>query len=141
LTRLFATGYGCPLLASDVLADAETAPLACTSDYAAVKVRMKSPPPESAPLQDEWVYLRWNGMVIPRQVLFNHFAQYGMPWTSGGDGVLSVVGISPGDYDLFLGQGANEATIAERQSFGFMGSFHLDGGSMEEVEFEVGFEP
>ncbi len=140
-TRLFATGYGCPLLVSDVAADADSAQLGCSGDYAAVKVKMKSPPPESEPLQDQWVLLRWNGQVIPRQVLYNQFGQYGMPWTSGGDGVLSVVGISPGDYDLFLGQGASEATIAEHQNYGFMGSFHLNGGSMEEVEFEVKFGP
>ncbi len=136
-TRIFSTGPGCALQATDVSESAEEAQLLCTNEFAGLKLKLKSAPPDSEALQDEFVWLRWNGTVIPRDVLMNHFSAYGLPWTTGGDGALSIVGIPPGEYDLYLGQAASEYTIVQGEAYGYVGTFHADANSMADLEFEV----
>jgi hypothetical protein len=111
----------------------------CGADYAALNLKLEKP--DMHPLQDEWVFLRWNGVVIPRLVLMSHFAQYSLPWMTDGDGTLAVVGLSPGDYDLYLGHFASEATITDNQRYGDLGSTHADAGSTTDLELQFGVGP
>jgi hypothetical protein len=90
-------------------------------------------------VQDEWVFLRWNGRLLPRQVLLSHLTLLGLPFATGGSGKLTIVGLPPGDYDVFLGSGASEATISHGEKHGFLGSVHLDPFAAAEIEALVQF--
>lgn len=138
-TRIFVSGSGCELQAADIGRDEDQVVIGCGADYSAVKLTLEAA--DESPLQDEWVFLRWNGVLVPRLVLMRHFAQYSMPWTTDGNGTLSIVGIAPGRYDVFLGQASSEFTISQNQPYGFIGSFNADAGSTTELEFEVEVSP
>ncbi len=138
-TRLFATGPGCALEVADFGPDDDQVVVPCGVEPAGANLTIKAV--EGRAAQDEWVFLRWNGVVVPRQVLMEHFAAYAIPWTTNGEGALSIVGLSPGNYDLFLGQGASEWTITQGQQYGFMGSFRAEPFSMTDLEFEVKYGP
>ncbi len=135
-TRLFVSGPGCPLRFVDLGADDNDVLVTCGAEFASVNLKLAGP--DARPLQGEWVFLRWNGVLVPRLVLMIHFAEYSMPWTTDGSGSLSIVAISPGDYDVFLGQGSSEYSIAEGQAYGFLGSVHADAGVTTEVALEIG---
>lgn len=138
-TRLFASGPGCPLQVGDFGVDAADVALPCAASSSSLQLLMKTP--EGKPVQDEWIILRWSGVLIPREVLMAHVAIYGMSFATDGTGRLALVALPPGEYQLFLGSGASEATISDGLPYGMLGTARLDPGAATEVELEVRFKP
>jgi hypothetical protein len=137
VTRVFLSGSGCPLQIVDVANDVGEQTLACADTSSSLEIGMKTL--AGKPVQDEWVFLRWNGRLLPRQVLLSHLTLLGLPFATGGAGKLTIVGLPPGDYDVFLGSGASEATISHGEKHGFLGSVHLDPFAAAEIEALVQF--
>jgi hypothetical protein len=136
-TRLFSTGSGCALQVNDVDESAEEVQINCNAEYAGANLTLRTAPPDSEPLQDEWIWLRVNGVVIPRDMMLSHCAAYGISCTTAGDGKMAIIALPPGEYDLYLGQAASDYTIYQGMKDGFMGSFSAAANSMSDLEFEI----
>jgi len=138
-TRLFVTGPACALGAHSFGSEDDEVVVTCSPDYAALHLTLADG--EGKPMPDEWFYLSWNGVLVPRAVLMRCVASNAMPWTTDASGSLSIVGLSPGDFDVFLGTSASEYSIAEGQRYGYLGSTHADSGEATELNVRLGGGP
>jgi hypothetical protein len=134
-TRIYLTGPGCALQTAEVSNDGEEKEITCMGISSGIQVTMETP--QGKPVQDEWIFLRRAGILVPRDVLLGHMASLNMPFVTDGSGTLRVIGLLPGEYDLFLGSGASEATISEGTSYGFLSSIQLNPLSVAELEVRV----
>jgi len=73
-------------------------------------------------------------VAVPRSVLAAHLSSLGLPTVTSGAGDLVVAALEPGSWEVFLAPGANAATIARGEPFGFLTSARLDAGSTVELE-------
>jgi hypothetical protein len=131
LTELFATGPGCPLLVSSAPESSEVT-LRCPAESAGMQLLLRDP--SGAPRSHESVILRWQGTLIPRGVLRDHLLMLGLPTETDGAGRLILVGLPAGTYDVFLGRGASEATIAAGMPHGYLTSVLLTPFDRPEIE-------
>jgi hypothetical protein len=93
--------------------------------------------PSGTPRSHESVILRWQGTLIPRGVLRDHLLMLGLPTETDGAGRLILVGLPAGTYDVFLGRGASEATIAAGMPHGHLTSVQLTPFDRPEIEITV----
>jgi len=135
MTQVFAIGQGCPLLISNAPSETEDLVLRCPAQSAGVQLVLRDP--AGAPRPHESVILRWEGMLIPRDVLRDHLLLLGLPRETDGAGRLVLVGLPAGAYDIFLGRGASEATVAAGLQYGYLTSAALRPFDTPEIEITV----
>ncbi|HTO77375.1 MAG TPA: carboxypeptidase-like regulatory domain-containing protein [Thermoanaerobaculia bacterium] len=132
-TRVFVTGLGCPLQVADIANDGQDVRLRCATISSSLEITMKKT--DRTGVQDERVLLRWNGILIPREILSSHLIFLGMPDGTDSGGRLTIVALPPGNYDVFLQDASSEATISEGLQYGFISTVTL--APMETAELEV----
>lgn len=135
-TRVFASGARCPLsLFILVNASSEAQPLACATTPAALVLTIEDA--AGRPLPHQAVLLSRGGQVVPSSLLLRHLSRYGLSGESDGGGHLFLVGLSPGDYDLFLLAAASEQTVALGSRSGYLTTAHLAALETTELELKV----
>lgn len=134
-TRLFVTGLGCPLMVVDLPNDGPEQVLPCASAAAGLALTITDA--RGTALPNETVLFRWQGNVIPRDVLYTHQRLLGLAAHTDGAGLLTFVGLPPGEYDIFSGAGASEATVAAGLPYGHLTSTRLELQQVIELEIQV----
>lgn len=136
-TWIYASGPGCPLSlhAPPPLADGEVAELRCPDAASALRLHMLDA--EGDGLAARRLILRHDGRVIPSEVLAGHLAALGLPVGSDGRGRLVLAGVAPGEYDLYLRDASNEATVAQGLRYGFVVSTTLRPLAATDLEVVV----
>ena len=135
-TRLFVTGPGCPLQLADVGNDDSDKTLRCASISAGIEAVVTKA--NHSPIEGEYLFLRWNGNLIPLDQLKTHLGFLGLPFKTDGAGRVTLVNLPPGDYDVFVGSGSSEATIAEGLKYGYASSARLNPREVVELEIQLG---
>lgn len=135
-TRVFFSGPGCPLGFTDAPGrPSEPLELRCASGFSALAVRLIDA--EGRPLVHESLYLRWNGIAIPRAFLYHHGRALGTPTESDGSGRLVVVGVSSGHFELFSARASTEESVALGLRAGFLADALLSDAETAELEVRV----
>jgi hypothetical protein len=135
MTQLFAVGSGCPLLMSSVPPETDEVVLRCSAESAGVQFLLRDP--GGTPRSHESLILRWEGALIPRAVLRDHLFLLGLPREADGTGRLSLAALPPGVYDVFLGRGASEDSIAAGLPNGYLTSVQLAPFDRPEIEITI----
>lgn len=136
-TWIYASGPGCPLNVYPAPPpDPEgTLELRCPEGPATLRLRMLDG--QGTELSGRSLILRHEGRVIPFELLADHLASLGLPAASDGRGRLVVASVAPGDYDVYLHQSANEATVAQGLRYGFVVSTTLAPAAATDLEIVV----
>ena len=79
-----------------------------------------------------------NGKLIPWELLASHLTLLRLPAHSDGAGRCTIGGLPPGTYEVLLGYGASEATIAEGGKYGYVSTVTLDAQQVAELEVQGG---
>lgn len=134
-TQLFVTGQGCPLLVSNAPPETDELTLRCLAQSAGVQLVLRDS--AGKPRSHESIILRWEGTLIPRGILRDHLLLLGLPTETDSAGRLTLVGLPPGMYEIFLGSGASEETIAAGMRYGHLTSVQLSAFDRPEIEITV----
>lgn len=136
-TWLYASGPGCPLEVHEVAPPIPPGQveLRCGSIPAGLRLRLLGG--DGSPLDRRSLILRHEGRVIPRDVLRDHLAVLGVPAATDGRGWLVLPALAPGDYELYLGDASNEATVAQGLRHGFLAAVTLVPQRVHELEIVV----
>ncbi len=135
ITQLFATGQGCPLLISIAPPEIDEVTLRCSAQSAGVQLVLRDS--SGAPRSHESIILTWEGTLIPRNVLRDHVLMLGLPTETDGAGRLTLVGLPPGMYDIFLARGASEETITAGMPHGHLTTVQLSAFDRPEIEVTI----
>jgi hypothetical protein len=130
--RAFVSGPGCPLSSFDVAGEQADLVLRCPELPAALNLTFKDAEGRAVP--HAAILMRQRGEVIPQTVLSAHLALLGLPAESDGGGHLALIGLAPGDYDLFLASASSEDTASKGLPSGFLTSASLPALSTVEME-------
>ena len=133
--RLFVTGPGCPLSASEVPAGAGPLTLSCAEAPANLEVILRDE--LGRPIGEEMVTMRRAALVVPREVVATHLARLGLPGATDGSGRLTIPALAPGDYDLYLSSSSNPMTMAAGLPHGHLGAASLAPLTTTELEVTV----
>ncbi len=134
---LVVSGPGCPLAAFAVVPEQE-AYLSCALAPSALGITVKDR--DGNPLTQANLILRRDGVVLPRDAIASHLGLLQLPAETDGLGRLTVAGLAPGNYDVFLATATSEALASQGTSHGYLGSFSLAPLFLTEVEVQVGWE-
>jgi hypothetical protein len=134
-TRVFATGAGCPLTSFTLVASEEELILHCAELPASLELRFTDT--QGKPVAGKSVFARREGVVIPEEVLAMHLTSLHLPTTTDGGGRLLLVGLAPGNYDLYLAEATNHELIASGSPHGFLTATSLAPLTTSELEVTV----
>jgi hypothetical protein len=134
-SRLFVTGAQCALQITDVGNDGEDHVLRCSEVSSALEASLRKA--NGAPVEFDGFRLVWEGRLIPREVLLEQAESFGTSPVSDGSGRLTIVGLPPGEYGIYLMSGSNEALISGGQKYGFVSDLRLDALQTAELEVQV----
>lgn len=135
--NLVISGPGCPLAAFTAPPEQEVH-LPCAAAPAALGLAVKDR--DGRPLAQTNLILRKEGIVLPRDALAAHLGLLQLPAETDGSGRLTVAGLAPGNYDVFLATATTEGLASQGTSHGYLGSFSLPALFLTEVEVQVGWE-
>lgn len=138
-TRVFATGAGCPLTPFDLApasALASDAPVLHCAD-APASLELHFADPQGKPLAGKTVFARKDGVVIPDEVLTLHLNGLHLPAATDGGGRLLLVGLAPGNYEIYLAESTNPEVIASGQPNGFLNASILAPLTSTELEITL----
>jgi len=138
--RLFFGGPECPLgarLIESLPEPATPLEVVCAAAPANLHVTLKTP--EGAPRQGLGVLLAEGKVVYPRQVVATHLARLGLPARTDGSGHLSLVGLEPGEYRLYLADVTSPFNVLVGAPHGFLTTATLEPWStrVAEVRLEI----
>lgn len=134
--RVFVSGPGCPLTSSTLTDGSEEVTLRCAELPAALEITFKDD--QGRPIPRAAVLLRQRGEVVPSSVLASHLAALGVSAEADGSGRLTLAGLAPGDYDLFLASESSEGTLQAGLPNGFLTSATLYPLTTSELEITPG---
>lgn len=137
-TQIFVTGPGCPLTTFDPSRpnlDLTALDIACAALPAALRLTLTGE--DGAPFGGASLYLRRGREVVPRQVLRVHQQTLGLPEVTDGSGRLTLVGLEPGTYDLYLGGVTNTAGILSGRPDGHLASTRLEPLETKELAITI----
>ncbi len=134
-TRVFVTGAGCPLTSADLVPSREDTVLRCAELPASLELRVADV--KGKPVPGKSVFARKDGIVIPNEVLATHLSGLHLLSATDGGGRLFLVGLAPGNYDIYLEEATNPALIAGGQPNGFLTSSSLAPLTTTELEVTV----
>lgn len=136
-TWIYTSGPGCPLGVHAIAPSpaGEGVELRCAAAPAALRLQLLDA--EGEGLAGRALILRFDGQVIPSEVLRDHLGMLGLPAGSDGRGRLLLAAVSPGDYDLYLADSSNEATVAQGLRHGFVGTTTLPPRTATDLELFV----
>ena len=117
-TRVFATGAGCPLIAFDLAPSAEELTLRCPELPASLTLIFEDT--HGKPVQGKSVFARRDGVVIPNEVFITHLSRLRLPAATDGGGRLLLVGLAPGNYDIYLTEATSPELVASGLPQGFL---------------------
>jgi hypothetical protein len=134
-TRVFATGAGCPLTSLDLAPSPEEAVLPCAELPASLELHFTDT--HGKPVPGKNVFARKDGVFIPNEVLATHLSGLHLLSATNGGGRLLLVGLAPGNYDVYLGEATNPALIAGGLPNGFLAASNLAPLTTTELEVTV----
>ncbi len=135
--NLVVSGPGCPLTAFTAVPEQE-AHLPCAAAPAALGLAVKDR--EGSPLAQVNLILRRDGVVLPRDAIAAHLGLLQLPAETDGSGRLTVPGLTPGNYDVFLATATSEGLVGSGFSQGYLGSFSLAPLFLTEVDVQVSWD-
>ncbi|HMB54680.1 MAG TPA: carboxypeptidase regulatory-like domain-containing protein [Thermoanaerobaculia bacterium] len=134
--RFFLSGPGCPLSIRDAVPDDnQTVALACAENAGHLLLHLRDG--EGKPRPGTQLTLAASKVAVPHTVLSAHLASLGLPTVTTGAGELVAAALEAGSWEVFLGQGANAATIARGEVFGFLTAAQLSAGSTVELDLTL----
>jgi len=134
-TRVFATGAGCPLTSSDLAPSPEETVLRCAELPASLELHFADT--RGKPVPGKSVFVRKDGVVIPNEVLATHLGGLHLLSATDGGGRLLLVGLAPGNYDVYLEEATSPALIAGGLPYGFLAASSLAPLTTTELEVTV----
>ncbi len=134
-TRVFVTGAGCPLTSFDLAPSSEETALHCAELPASLELQVVGS--NGKPVPGKSVLARKDGVVIPNEVLATHLGGLHLASATDGDGRLFLVGLAPGNYDVYLEEATNPALIASGLPNGFLAASSLAPLTTTELEVTV----
>jgi hypothetical protein len=134
-TRVFGTGAGCPLTSFDLVPSAEEVVLHCAEQPASLELHFADP--QGKPLPGKSVMAQKDGVVIPEEVLTTHLSGLRLLAATDGGGRLLLVGLAPGNYDLYLAEATNPSLIASGLPNGFLTASSLAPLTTTELAFTL----
>ena len=134
-TRVFATGAGCPLTSFDLAPSPEETVLRCAELPASMELHFADS--QGKPVPGRSVFARKDGVVIPNEVLATHLSGLHLLSATDGGGRLLLVGLAPGNYDVYLGEATTPALIASGLPNGFLAASSLAPLTTTELEVTV----
>ena len=138
-TRIFASGPGCPLrsfsIRNDDPASREPLTLACTAMPANLQLVLVDA--EGKPVPQRAVALRRGGEVFPADVVAAHLGRFGLTAFTDGSGRLALVGLEPGDYQIYLADASNPTTLAAGLPNGYVTAVSLPPLATAELEVKI----
>lgn len=141
--RVFVSGPACPLFTA-VLSVPDTSPgsgdpgatppaLVCPEWPVTIEVTLLDEAGKAVPHTE--LILRWEGGIIPSNVMEGHLTALGLSPATDGTGRLVIAGISPGAYDLFAATRTSEGMIAGGSRRGYLTSLTLP--ALDNAELQV----
>jgi hypothetical protein len=128
-------GIGCPLAPFALSAEVEETALQCQPLPSALELSLRDA--AGRPVPKATVILRRNGEIIPRGVLGAYLDLLRLPAETDATGHLVLVGLAPGQYDLFLAGSSSESTVRAGWTSGFLSSVSLAPLSTTELEIKL----
>lgn len=134
--RLFFGGPGCPLGSRDLPPGFdETLNIVCQQAPSNLEIELLDI--HGAPVRGASILLRRGDVIVPREVLMQHLLRIGTNPVTDGAGRLFLVGLEPGDYDLFLAGVTSPVNIAAGLTNGYLLSTSLQPLSTETVKVTI----
>jgi hypothetical protein len=135
-TRLFVTGSGCPLSVFDVQpGGGEDLTLPCPAVPASLVLTLQDP--QSKPLAGRTVLLRRQGIFFPESALIDHLSRFHLPAASDGAGRVFLVGLAPGQYEIYLGDRTDPTLVPLGAKQGFLTSADLSPAATVEMAITI----
>jgi hypothetical protein len=123
-TRLFVTGSGCPLSIFDLRPGAgEDLTLSCSPVPASLVVTLQDQ--QNKPLAGRTVLVRREGAFFPESVLIDHLSRFRVPAASDGSGRVYLVGLAPGQYEVYLEDATDPSLVSLGVKQGYLTSADL----------------
>lgn len=122
-TRVFVTGAGCPLTSFDLAPSPEETALHCAELPASLEIHVADV--KGKPVPGKSVLARKDGVIIPNEVLATHLGGLHLPSATDGGGRLFLVGLAPGNYDIYLEEVTSPALIVSGLPNGFLAASNL----------------
>ena len=135
VTRLFATGPGCPLTSFDVAPSPEEVTLNCPDRPASLELQFVSA--GGAPVAGKSVLLRRDGILVPNMVLIEHLGRLHLPAAADGSGRLLLPALAPGRYELYLADSTSPELIEAGSPQGFVAAAELSPLTTTELQVEL----
>lgn len=133
--RIFVTGAGCPLGSFDLVASDEEAVLRCAELPSSLELHFADP--QGKPVPGRSVFARKDGIFIPGEVLDMHLRGLRLSSATDGGGRLFLVGLAPGNYDIYLSEATNPHLIASGQPNGLLATSSLAPLATAELEITL----